>query len=141
MALVKLEGREITIEDEIAKDDDLLRAALQPSWPDAKTATFTRKKDGDNLTVTVAKKAGTKGSLIDRLLAAPDGINPAVAMSARIRELQASGKLTSETITKLLPEIEAAAEQGERDLEATKHVTRDLGEAPAIAHTLIPAGF
>lgn len=141
MALIKLEGREITIEDEIAKDDELLRAALQPSWPDAKTATFTRSEKDGKLTVMVAKKAGTKGALVDRLLAAPNAINPAVAMSQRIQELQASGKLTPEVISEMLPKIEAAADQGERDLEGAIHATRDLAGAPAIGSESIPVGF
>jgi len=63
MAKIKIEGQTIEMDDEIAGDDDLLKAALAPSWPDAKTATFTRTggKDDKELVVSVTKKAGTKG--------------------------------------------------------------------------------
>ena len=68
MVKIKIEGQTINgdtagITDEIANDDDLLKAALVSTWPDVRTATFTRTggKDGKELVVTVTKKAGTKG--------------------------------------------------------------------------------
>jgi len=62
MAKIKIEGQTIEMDDEIAGDDELLKAALAPSWPDAKTATFTRTGGKDKeLVVSVTKKAGTKG--------------------------------------------------------------------------------
>jgi hypothetical protein len=68
MATIKIEGQTIKgdavgITDEIANDDDLLKAALAPTWPDVRTATINRSggKDGKELIITVTKKAGTKG--------------------------------------------------------------------------------
>ena len=68
MATIKIEGQTIKgdavgITDEIANDDDLLKAALAPTWPDVRTATITRTggTDGKELVVSVVKKAGTKG--------------------------------------------------------------------------------
>jgi hypothetical protein len=68
MATIKIEGQTIKgdavgITDEIANDDELLKAALAPTWPDVRTATITRTggTDGKELVVSVVKKAGTKG--------------------------------------------------------------------------------
>lgn len=68
MATIKIEGQtikgdQVGITDEIANDDDLLKAALAPTWPDVRTATITRTggTDGKELVVSVVKKAGTKG--------------------------------------------------------------------------------
>jgi hypothetical protein len=68
MATIKIEGQTIKgdavgITDEIANDDELLKAALAPTWPDVRTATINRSggKDGNELVVTITKKAGTKG--------------------------------------------------------------------------------
>jgi hypothetical protein len=68
MATIKIEGQTIKgdavgITDEIANDDELLKAALAPTWPDARTAAISRSggTDGKELVVTVTKKAGTKG--------------------------------------------------------------------------------
>jgi hypothetical protein len=141
MAKVKIEGQTLELDDEIAQDDDLLRAALQPSWPDAKTAQFTRTKNGDTLTVQVTKKAGTKGNLIDALLTAKEGVNPAIAMSRRIAAMQAAGEIDPVWMEALRTEMIAAADLAERYLNATQLTLRDLEAAPAVAGGEIPVGF
>jgi len=148
MAKIKIEGQTINgasagITDEIAKDDDLLRAALAPTWPDVRTATFRREggTDGKELVVTVQKKAGTKGALIERLLDAPDGVNPAVEMSARIAEMARAGELNPERVQEMIEEIGAAAELGERDLDASNAALSSLHDAGAIASKEVPFGF
>jgi hypothetical protein len=143
MAKIKIEGQTLTMDDEIAKDDELLKAALVTSWPDAKTASFKREggKDGKELVVTVQKKAGTKGALIERLFDAPEGVNPAVVMSARIAEMARAGELNPELVRELLPEIGSAAELGERDLDAANAALGSLMGAGAIASKEVPLGF
>jgi hypothetical protein len=79
--------------------------------------------------------------LVERLLAAPAGVNPAVEMSRRIREMAAEGELNQERLKELLPEIERAADTGERDLDAARVVARDLQEASAIPSKEVPFGF
>lgn len=144
MAQIKIEGQTINLDDEIAESDDTLRAALQVNWPDAKTATFTRvdkRKDGGQLVVTVAKKAGTKGSVIDALLGAPEAINPAIAMSEQIAALDAAGQLDPEAIQAMMPQIEATAETGQRDLHAVDVAKHALLDAPSLPAAEIPMGF
>jgi hypothetical protein len=153
MATIKIEGQTIKgdsvgITDEIANDDELLKAALAPTWPDVRTATFKRDggKEGKELVVTVQKRAGTKGmpedgGLVDRLLAAPAGVNPAIEMSARIAAIARAGELDLERLREMLPEIEVAADQGERDLDAAYAALRSLRDAGAVAARDIPFGF
>jgi hypothetical protein len=148
MAKIKIEGQTINgasvgITDEIALDNDLLKAALAPTWPDVKTAEFTREggKDGKELVVTVKKKAGTKGALIERLLAAPDGVNPAVEMSRRVAQMAKAGQFDPTRIQELMPEIVAAADLGERDLDAASAALVSLKDAGAIASKEVPFGF
>lgn len=50
------------IPDYIASDDQLLRDMLVPMLPDLANATFERKEVNGVLTVTVSKRAGTKGT-------------------------------------------------------------------------------
>jgi hypothetical protein len=61
--IVMPDGQSFQLDDEIAQEDNSLRAALKVAYPDAANATFTREggKDGKQLVVKVAKKAGTKG--------------------------------------------------------------------------------
>lgn len=148
MATIKIEGQTIKgdavgITDEIANDDELLKAALAPAYPDVRSAEIKREggTDGKELVVTVTKKAKVKGALIERLLTAPVGVNPAVEMSNRLRELVRAGELNQKRLRELLPEIEAAADTGERDLDAARVVASDLEDAGAIPSMHVPFGF
>lgn len=79
--------------------------------------------------------------LVERLLAAPDGVNPAVEMSARIAEMARAGQIDQERIAELLPEIGAAADVGERDLDAANAALSSLDDAGAVAAQEVPLGF
>jgi hypothetical protein len=92
-AKIKIEGQELELEEEIAQDDELLKAALAPTWPAVSTATFTRTggKDGKQLVVTVTKRAGTKG--INNELEAEDAraliVVREMEEAERVRKLEA----------------------------------------------------
>jgi hypothetical protein len=80
-------------------------------------------------------------TLVERLLAAPAGVNPAVQMSNRLRDMARAGELNQERLKELLPEIEAAADTGERDLDAARVVASELEDAGAIPSKEVPFGF
>jgi|SRR5262245_22640301 len=148
MPKIKIEGQTINgasvgITDEIANDDDLLKAVLAPTWPDVRTATFKREggKDGKELVVTVQKKAGTKGALIERLFDAPDGVNPALEMSRRITAMARAGQFDPARVEELITDVGAAADLGERDLDAAKAALLSLQKAGAVASKEVPFGF
>lgn len=66
MAKIQMpDNQSFELDDEMAKDDATLRAALKAAYPDAANATFERSggKDGKPLVVKVVKKAGTKGGV------------------------------------------------------------------------------
>lgn len=94
MATIKIEGQTIKgdtvgITDEIANDDDLLKAALAPSWPDVRTAAIKREggKDGKELVITITKKAGTKG-VGDQVYEEMKNEREADAAVARVHKLE-----------------------------------------------------
>ena len=61
--IIKIEGQEIDMPEEIAGDDASLKSALAPYFPGAANAKFMRSEEKDGvITVTVVKQAGTKGS-------------------------------------------------------------------------------
>jgi hypothetical protein len=62
-------------------------------------------------------------------------------MSNRLREMARAGELNQERLKDLLPEIEAAAETGERDIDAARVVAGDLEDAGAIPSKEVPLGF
>lgn len=61
--MIKIEGQEIEMPEEIAGDDSSLKSALAPYFPGAANAKFMRSEPKDDvITVTVVKQAGTKGA-------------------------------------------------------------------------------
>lgn len=79
--------------------------------------------------------------LVERLLAAPAGVNPAVEMSRRIQEMARASELNPGRVKKLLPKINRAIETGHRDLDAAHEAFRDLSEAEAVPSKDVPLGF
>jgi hypothetical protein len=57
MAKVKIEGQIIEVNDEIAKNNDLLRETLSSHYPSAREGKIER--NGNQITIT--RQAGTKG--------------------------------------------------------------------------------
>lgn len=62
MATILIEGQRLQLDDQIALDDEKLRAALSQFFPEAANATFSRQTKEGELTVSVFKRAGTKGT-------------------------------------------------------------------------------
>jgi hypothetical protein len=97
MAIIKIDGQNIPMEDEVAKDDSRVKMALAQFYPDAANARITRTTENGQMVVSIVKQAGTKGAL------APASA-PAAASSQQlafeILKIDAS-KLTEEEATKL----------------------------------------
>jgi hypothetical protein len=60
-AIIKIEGQELELEAELAGDDKMLKAVLQPYYSSVENATITRDVKEGKLTVTIVKKAQHKG--------------------------------------------------------------------------------
>lgn len=143
MAKVLIEGQEIELDDEIANDDESLRTALRAAWPDAANATFTRKKAGDVLTVTVQKRAGTKGAgtIVAALLQAPEHLNPALVMQRKLATFQLNQSRSHLEMLALRPEIETAVKDGQVEIKAVKKAREVLLLAPSETGNRVPRGF
>lgn len=67
MDKIKIEGQELEMPENIARDDAALKDALAPYFPGAANAKFMRSEEKDGvITVTVVKQAGTKGAKVLR---------------------------------------------------------------------------
>ncbi|MEA3350951.1 MAG: hypothetical protein U9Q82_10045, partial [Chloroflexota bacterium] len=80
---VLVNGQKLQLPTEITDDDETLRKALSQFYPAAETADIKRTKTQGVETITVVKKAGTKGNaqgqIIAALTAAPEHFNPILA--------------------------------------------------------------
>ena len=142
MVTIQIDGQNFPLPDEIAAQDDLLKAALAPFVPWIANAQIDRKeKDGQAL-VSIVKRADWKGSgfaVVDALIASPDAMNPAVALW-----MEMQGQLDTNdpgTILALEPTISTAIQAGERDIASVQQAfTRLIECAPGSSHR-IPLGF
>ncbi len=60
-AVVKIEGQEFPLDVVIAKDDELLKAALSPHYPSIKNAQISRETRAGQMIVSIVKRAEHKG--------------------------------------------------------------------------------
>ncbi len=62
-ALIKIEGQEFPLDAAIAKDDELLKAALSPHYPSIRNANISRETAATTgrLIVSIVKRAEHKG--------------------------------------------------------------------------------
>ncbi len=133
MAKLIIEGQTHTVPDElvrngssVAEQDENLRQALRPNFDLAANATFQRvEKDGE-LTVTVIKAPGRKGSgnagyrrVVQRLLDARSEMTPVMLLACEMQMMEARRK----------------------DQQRVMKARQALFAAPAVASPVVPAGF
>ncbi len=141
MITIAIEGTQFPLPDEIAAQDDLLKAALAPFVPWIVNAQIERKEKDGAMVVNVVKRADWKGSsaVINALIASPDEMNPAVALWL---QLQARTDLNDPALVLAFePTIHRAIEQGEQDIAAVQQALARLVECAPAPATRIPLGF
>jgi len=146
--IIVIEGQNIPVPEEIGASDENVKKALAPFYPDAANAMITRVTKDETVTVTVIKKAGTKGGRrkrrddrtpLERLIACKGGMNPALELYRKFQALE--GELGPEAALSLGSEIDRALDDGARQMEALqKAQTRLLKAAPLAAPALV-TGF
>jgi hypothetical protein len=147
MALIKIstDGTEFEVKDDIARDDQRLREALTPFYPEMANAEITRSEQDGRLIVTMAKRAGTKGFSRSHVLTvlqnAMETVNPAVLMQDRLRRMEERGELDVRKLMRMQPEIRRAMNDGQKQIEEMKASLKLLGDAQPVAAKSIPVGF
>jgi hypothetical protein len=97
MALVKIttDGSEFQLSDEIAGNNEKLREALSPFYPELANAEIERELVDGTWIVKVTKRAGTKGSgsspVLRVLMAAREEINPALVWQEKLKQIEEKG--------------------------------------------------
>ena len=155
MAKLIIEGQTHTVPDElvrnggsVAEQDENLRQALRPNFDLAANATFQRAEKDGELTVTVIKAPGRKGSgnaayrrVVQRLLEAGGEMTPVMLLACEMQMMEARGQLDRDALIALRPRIERALESGRRDQQRVMKARQALFAAPAVASPVVPAGF
>lgn len=112
--ILKLEGQNIPLTPEVAANDQTIRDAIAPFFPDATTAEIKREEADGITVIRLVKKAGTKGNVMQKLVMAENQLNPASALSWQLKMAEIKGELTLETLLGIQPVIQTAIEEGEQ---------------------------
>lgn len=107
--LLIVEGQEIPLTQEVAATDQTIRNCLAPFYPEALTATFKRELSDGVTRIRMVKSAGTKGcGVVQQLQQSKEYLNPALAMSWQLKQLETQNSINIETLIELQPQIDNA---------------------------------
>jgi len=138
---IMIEGQEIPVPEEIGKDDDSVKRALTPFYPEVANAMITRVATDDTTTVTVVKRAGTKGARnpLEKLAACKGGKNPAVELYDRLE----NGDQTFDPLAmmEIEEQIDKAIEAGETQAAMVVHAFKRLANAAPQPAAELVSGF
>lgn len=140
--IISIEGQTIPVPEEIGKDDEAVKKALAPFYPQVANAMITRTTKDDTITVNVVKKAGTKGgySVFDALVSCPSGQNPAIELYRQLSNLPDS-ELDPQKLLELDARLEQAIQQGEAEADQVSRALDRLRKAQAVSASLVVEGF
>ena len=136
------DGQSFDIEDEIAKDDELLRSVVKSVSPAYTNPTFRRETKEGVMAVHVSKQAGTKGAgAIDALKSLPEEQSPLVALRAQMDELARQGRLTIDSAFELEPQVREAVAASHSEREILRRAVRKLLSSETVPSPFVPTGF
>lgn len=165
--VLSIEGQRISIDADMAADDDSIKRALASLYPEITTAEITRATQDGVQTITVIKRGGPKGnkrsarrvvrrvykygvmqtdaerivSALDRLSYAPRRFNPMIAMHNELLRQREAGQLDLLTLMLSQHRIERALVEGPKEAQDIEQAVNRLAAAPAVAWSLAPVGF
>ena len=150
MATIKIEGKEVTLPDDVVKaGEDAIRAVLAANgFPAVEGAHIEIEggKGGAPAIVKVSPRAPGKGSgeyadFLNGLAEAPEHINPAIELAARVWQAEALGD--SDVLERAVRsgEVERAIADGEREGRMVIKALAEMGHVTPCSSKKVPIGF
>lgn len=134
-------GQILPIEDRIARDDTLLRQALAVVYPGAANADIKREEKNGELTVSVIKRAGSKGSPLAVLKTAPEEANPALLLAWELKKLERAGEFDLRVSVAVQGRVRRALSEGDIEKSKTDKIIRTLRLLSPCPARQVPIGF
>jgi hypothetical protein len=145
MALVIVDQHTLTLPDDITANDQLIRQALSPYYPDLAHADIKRQRQADGTeTISVMKQAGPKGTshILTVLENAPRCMNPAMACYLELeRQGHWAHPLPAEDVLVQHRRIGVAVTEGEHEANDVERLRQNLLALSAVPAHDIPPGF
>jgi hypothetical protein len=139
---VVIEGQTIPVPEEVGTNDEAVKRALTPFFPEAANALITRidNKQGTT-TINVVKRAGSKGTGLAALIACEGGKNPAIALYEKIETMEQAGYLDYLQALAMDEQINQSLADGEEQAQAVKFAAKRLALSTARPAPLVIQGF
>lgn len=144
MAIIKLDGQDINIDDAIAQSDDDLKSVLVPFYPQLANAQIQREINSEGLLIVrMIKRAGPKGNdVIESLKNAPLELNPAIDLAWKAKQTFANNSsLELKDVIELQPQIQAALSAGHKEKENISRTLAFLSKFPSETSDITIVGF
>jgi hypothetical protein len=164
MAIVKIEGKSITVPDEIAAlGKEAVRNLLSQEFPAIENAQIEIvKEEGAPAVITVTKRATPKGQvaltqallqpetrpmaleqsqLIDALRAAPPYVNPAIALTEDVMRAEMMGDREFFEAAARRGDVERAISESNNEGQAVADALFLIGHALPTTSDEVPVGF
>lgn len=136
------DGQSFPLEDEIARDDDLLKSVVKSVSPAYTNPTFRRETKDGELIVHVSKQAGTKGGgALEVLIAAPEERGPVEIMRERMDKMARRRELTVDTALKMEREVRDALAAGHDERMLLIHAFNTMALSEQVEADYVPTGF
>ena len=148
MALVKIEGKEVTLPDDVVKaGEKAIRAVLAANgFPAIENADIqiVGAKGGAPAIVSVAPRSTGKGSpspFVEALISAPEYINPAIELAAQVWQAEANGDRDFLERAIRSGQVERAVSEGQREGKEVLRALAELGHVTPASSKTVPVGF
>ncbi len=134
-------GQTLTLDDQIAQDDTLLRQALALVYPAVANAEIKREHKNGELVVSVIKRAGTKGQPLAVLATAPEEANPALLLAWELKALERAGEFDLTVSVAVQNRVQEALSQGEAETKKISRIVQTLTQLKPSPYHQVPVGF
>jgi len=163
MATVQIEGKNVTLPDDVVKaGPDAIRAVLASNgFPGVEKAEIkiVGGKEGAPAIVKVSPRAQDKGAdlelrsaecgvrsrgtedFIDALASAPEYVNPAIALAAEAFQAEAQGDVDFIERVVRSGQLERAVAEGEREGAEVMRLLAEMGHVVPGSSKTVPVGF
>lgn len=144
MVKIQIEGQILELPADVAVNDEAIRRAIAPVFPQIANATLSRVTGPDGVTVIkVTKQAGTKGSYeqaLKQLKECPRHVNPIFPLYQRLYQ-DTSPLASPEEFFSIQGQLDRALHAGEAEVRDTTSILTRLASAPGYASRRTPVGF
>ncbi|MEH2067907.1 MAG: hypothetical protein V7K47_07025 [Nostoc sp.] len=144
MAIIKVDGQDIRIDDAIAQNDQDLKKVIVPFYPQLANAEIKRETTAEGLLIVrMIKQAGFKGNAVfESLKNAPSQFNPAIDLAWRCKQVFfTNSPVELKDVIDLQPQIESALSCGNKENNEICRSLDFLTHCPGEASNTPIAGF